>query len=139
MKYIGDEVDLVLGMTPKVCSGEGSKAYGTAFDRLGCESAIFQVICGAVDNSPTNVLLTLGIDESDTEGGSYSSVTLTGTYTISGQAAVIPGNSLEYNMSLKGRKRWLRPNVMTNFTGGSSPTVITGVVVALGEARLQPV
>ena len=139
MKQTGDEIKTIVGLRTQALSGEASVAYGVAFDRMNYESGIFFMHAGDVANTPTNVLLTFGLQECATQTGTYAAVTLTDyTTTISGELAAIPGSSLEINMDFRARMRWLKPTMKTNFSNGSSPTVGGGIVVVLGEAKIEP-
>lgn len=138
MRLVGEEVKSVNAFTLKSVSGEASVAYGSAFDRLGYLSAKFDVQTGTVTGSPTNGLITFGIQECDTETGTFEDVSLSGTYTITGEAASINESLLTYEQDLRGLKRWLKTTVTPSWTGGSTPTIPVGVVATLGEAAVQP-
>jgi len=137
MKQVSEELKTLLKFYPQIVSGE-TVVSGIAFDRKGYESAKFGIGCGYTANSPTNVQIEFGLQESDTESGTYAAVTISETTTITGENADIPGSYLEVNVDLKARKRWVKPTVTPTFTGGSSPTANVSVAVVLGEATIVP-
>lgn len=136
-KYIGEDVKTLLCFNPQVVSGS-TVVYGPAIDRLGYESAVLSFITGALANSPTNVEYDIGLVESDTQAGTYAAVSGVSD-ELSGQAAAIPGQLIETNFDLRGRKRWIKATVTPTWTGGSSPTGIVGGVIVLGEATAVPI
>ncbi len=141
MKYVGDETKSVVGMYPQHISGEATIAHGTAVDRRGYGSGNIHVGVGDFEGSPTNVLYTIGLQECDTETGTFTGVSLSGeTYTISGEcsASGVLGDGLEIAVDLKGCKAWVRPVVKVEWTGGSTPKGVVGVDLVLGEANIVP-
>lgn len=133
----GNMYDNVLAknaLVPQLIAGS-SAIDGVTIDTLGFGSAIFSMILGATAGAPSAAVFTFAIWESDNSD-------MSGATIVSTQDTVdLPASGIEVEVSvdLESRKRYQRAKVTPAFTGGSSPSIATAVVAALGEPKYKPV
>lgn len=131
MKDTGSEVKTVRALSPQSDSG-GSAVNGAAIDRMGYDSLVATVITGAISGSPTTTSMAVKVQHCDTSGGTYADVTdATATITAADSVA-------EINVDCRALKRYVRVTETTTFSGGSTPAVLVGGTIALGQPSVGP-
>ena len=137
---VGPEIATRLALEP---AARAVGAFnGVAIDRLGFNSCAVAAIVGAVTGAPSAQTLDVKLQHSDTSGGTYVDFTPsipqpTPTGAVSQITAV--SSAKKRSIDLKTAKRWIRVVATHGFTGGTSPTLNSAVVVVLGGSDTLPI
>lgn len=136
MTGIGPEVKMAIGLVPAARSA--GTANGTGVDRTGFHSMVLEAVTGAATGSPSAQTLDVKLQHS-ADNSSWSDFQPEGT-AASGAVAQIAADSTRKRKSinLTGAKQYVRAVGVTAFTGGTSPTLPSAVVMVLGGAVEQP-
>lgn len=128
----GSEIKTVRALSPQSDSG-GSAKNGVVVDRLGFKSLVASVITGAVSGTPTATSMTIKVQHGSASDGSDMA-------DVSGAAATITAadSVAEINVNCRGLKRYVRVTETTTFTGGTTPAVLVGATISLGQAAEGP-
>lgn len=142
------DVSVVTAVAP-LASVAATVTPPIAVDRMpvesqsGWRSGVLRVSTGAIAGSPTVAGIVLKVQDSD-DGITFSDYTdpvtgavptLTFSEGSSPTAFATPTQSIKVNLA--GAKRYVGVHRVTTFTGGSTPSVVTGAVFALDDASLR--
>ena len=101
----------------------------------GPREAIAYLMGGAASGSPTGINHTMKWQHSS-DNSNWSDVTDTNELVEAASVSLTATNSVvQLALRLKGCKRYVRPQVALDFTGGSTPAQVVAVLVALGAPR----
>lgn len=132
MRDIGSEVKTVRALSPQSNSG-GSAVNGVVIDRMGFDSLVATVITGAISGSPTAISMAIKVQHGGASDGSDAADVTGATGTITTADSV-----KEINVNCEALKRYVRVTQTTTFTGGTTPAVLVGATIALGQAQAGP-
>lgn len=114
---------------------------GTAIDVSGFQSAVLVANLGAATGTPTALSITYSLESSASSSSGWTEVT-----DLSGNAVELTTDQAGKAVELDVNLQWLPPghaylrvNEVVTFTGGASPTVVTGVTLVLGGGQRLPV
>lgn len=127
MRTTSAEVRTGLAASPQLAPA--GTINGVAIDRLGCYSAVFTVVTGAIAGAPTSQSVNAKLQHSDTSGGVYTDISGATLSTITAGNA-----SGEINVDLSSAKRYVRVVLTVAFVGGTTPTIGVSATYCLGEA-----
>lgn len=127
---IGPELKIQTGTAP--VAGTAGTVNGTGFDRLGFNSCVLDVECGAATGSPSSFTLDVKLQHSDASGSGYAD--LTGAAV----AQITAAGRKRKSVNLAGAKRYIRAVTVVTLTGGSTPTLPNAAIVILGGADSVP-
>ena len=133
MRNAGDELKTLNALKPEL-DDMAAAAVGETIDRLGYDSCIFTVAFGATAGSPTSIDYNADIyesDNSDMSGEALVSSTAIGTDPTT-------GDTEEFALDLRSRKRYTRIKLDGTVVGGSTPTIGIAATVVLAQAKYQP-
>jgi hypothetical protein len=119
-----------------------------AQDRDGFLSAVLGVVVSTITGTPTSAKITVTATECDTVDGTYTPVAdalffaeqdgvVGNVKTIS--ISPTDGGSFQVVLDLVGAKQFIKLDIATSFTGGTTPAATTTSAIALGDSREQPV
>jgi hypothetical protein len=133
---IGPEIKVLTG-TPPVAQSGGA-VNGTGVDRLGLDSMVLDVECGAVTGTPTSFSLDCKVQHSD-DNSTFADWQPAGT-AISGAIAQITTASSRKRktVNLQGAKRYVRSVTTVAFVGGTTPTCPNAAVMVFGSPMSLP-
>jgi hypothetical protein len=133
MKNAGDELKTLNALKPEL-DDMAAAAVGETIDTLGYESCVFTVIFGATAGAPTSIDYNADFyesDNSDMSGETLISSTAIGTDPTT-------GDTEEYDLDLRARKRYVRAKLDGTVVGGTTPTIGIAATVSLGQAKYKP-
>lgn len=137
---VGPEVATRIGILP--AARTVGTVNGTGFSRKGFNSCVLIGITGAETGGPSARSADFKLQHSDTVGGTYAdytpSVPNPGATGALAQIAAVD-TIKKRSIDLKTAKEFIRVVDTTAFTGGSSPSLISGAVVVLGGADVLPI
>lgn len=114
-------------------SNDGTAITGTAIDRLGAQSMVLAFQAAAPTGTPTAATTAITITDCDTSSGTYAAF-LTVASALDISAAVDEA----YHISLQGAKRYIKVNVDSTYTGGTTPANVLAASAILGDYDVEP-
>lgn len=126
---VGAQVKSMRGISPQ--STAAATVNGPAIDRQDFFSAVLAGITGAATGSPTAISVIYKLQ--DSADGSTGWVDFGGSVTVD---AVNEHGRVDVNLG--SAKRYIRAVAVVSFTGGTTPQINIGAVVALGGAQIKP-
>ena len=133
MRNAGDELKSLNALKPEL-DDMAAAAVGETIDRRGYESCVFTVVFGATAGAPTSVDYNADIYESD--NSDMSGETLVSSTAIGTDPAA--GDTEEFAVDLRSRKRYTRIKLDGTVAGGTSPTIGIAASVTLAQAKTLP-
>lgn len=115
-------------------SGTTAKA-GEVIDCKGYQSAIVAINNAAASGSPSAATLTLSMAEGATNSPA-TAVTI--SPAVSAFSCLTAGLTM-YQFDLRPFKRYVKFTLTPAFTGGSSPKILAGATITLGDKNVEPV
>ncbi len=128
---LGDLIKTEKAIAPQ--AAPAGALNGPGIDRLGLEFAVLVIETGAATGGPTSVDVDVTVEESD-DNAAWGAIA--GAPHIANLGTSSRG---EFNLDLRGRKRYIRVRITISFVGGASPTVQVGGTWILGESGNLPV
>lgn len=132
MRDTGSEVKTVRALSPQSDSG-GSAVNGVVVDRLGFDSLVATVITGAISGTPTTTAMAIKVQHGAASDGSDAADVSGATGAITAADSVA-----QVDVDCRALKRYVRVTETTTFTGGTTPAVLVGATISLGQASTGP-
>jgi hypothetical protein len=130
---LGNLITTYASINPRTVSGSDTSAVdGTGIDRRGYESAVLVFQVGAVAGSPTGFTVTCVVSDSSDDS------TYTAISTIDSVVITATNTKQEVSVPLVSVARYVRGEMTTAITGGTTPIIAITCLGILGAARVLP-
>lgn len=142
LRDLGASIKLTKGV--KAADRSAGTTNGPGIDRTQgdneqmLDSLVLYASTGAVSGSPTAQTVDAKIQHSDDDGASDAYADLDASAAITQITAADSEAEVDVNLHQLGAKKWVRVVLEVGFTGGTSPTIESDAVVALGGAYKKP-
>lgn len=139
MKDTGGDILSKGSLRPQVVSGS-SAVNGVTIDRKGFQSGVFTILAGAVAGVPTSFSMAIKVQHSDAANfaGPADVTTAENNDTAVTATLTAINTDAEINVDFRILKRYVRIVLTPTFVGGSSPELLVGGSITLGECYLNP-
>lgn len=137
MRYLGNEVTEAVALA--FASRAAGNVQGPVVDRLSYDQGLIIAYCGAATGSPSAQSVKFQLQHGAASSG--SGMVDVPAAKLATSVITITADSTYSRLSFDARalNRYIRLDVTTAFTSGSTPEIISGAFFVLGFAQTEPV